>query len=98
MGYGAGRGGGRGRWPGNGPFSHLPPWQRPGRLYGRGACWRFWYDPGLGSASGYDARGPPAGGAPAPTKEQEQVFLREEATAMKERLSLIEKRLAELGK
>ena len=33
------RGGGRGRsgpWPGNGPFRNLPPWQRPGRLYGRG--------------------------------------------------------------
>ncbi|MGD2142772.1 MAG: DUF5320 domain-containing protein [Candidatus Bathyarchaeota archaeon] len=34
-----GRGGGwSGRWPGRGPFSHLPPWQRPGWLYryGRG--------------------------------------------------------------
>jgi len=43
------------QWPGRGPFSHLPPWQRPGRTYGgrgygRGgsvnpqACARF---PGL---------------------------------------------------
>ncbi|MGD6807876.1 MAG: hypothetical protein ACQCN4_13075 [Candidatus Bathyarchaeia archaeon] len=32
MGYG------RGNWPGNGPYSNLPPWQRPGWLYGRGAC------------------------------------------------------------
>jgi len=42
------------QWSGNGPFSHLPPWQRPGqayggRGYGRGrpdlrACARF---PGL---------------------------------------------------
>jgi len=42
-------------WPGNGPFSHLPPWQRPGRAtsgrgYGKGwganlqVCARF---PGL---------------------------------------------------
>jgi hypothetical protein len=32
-----GRGGGRsGRWPGRGPFSNLPPWQRPGWLYGYG--------------------------------------------------------------
>jgi len=35
-------------WPGRGPFSYLPPWMRPGWLYGRGACyWLFrpyaWY-------------------------------------------------------
>ena len=41
-----------GQWPGRGPFSHLPPWERPGwryggRGYGRGwgidpsACARF---------------------------------------------------------
>jgi hypothetical protein len=24
------------RWPGNGPFSNLPPWQRPGWIYGFG--------------------------------------------------------------
>jgi len=28
-----------GPWPGRGPFSHLPPWERPGWLYGPGACW-----------------------------------------------------------
>ena len=47
------------QWPGRGPFSHLPPWQRPGRMYGgRGwgadprVCTRFpslprgwWADP-----------------------------------------------------
>jgi len=39
---------GRGRWwmwkswPGNGPFSYLPPWQRPGWLYGRGYCRFYW--------------------------------------------------------
>jgi Family of unknown function (DUF5320) len=22
------------QWPGNGPFNHLPPWQRPGQIYG----------------------------------------------------------------
>lgn len=26
------------QWPGRGPFSHLPPWQRPGWLHGPGAC------------------------------------------------------------
>jgi len=35
----SGRGGWRGPWPGRGPFSYLPPWQRPGWLFGRGACW-----------------------------------------------------------
>ncbi|HDD31489.1 MAG TPA: hypothetical protein ENF72_02545 [Thermococcus litoralis] len=56
-GWGRGRGR-RGRWggpwPGNGPFSYLPPWQRPGWIYGRGSCWylygaprRYWpYGPG----------------------------------------------------
>ena len=34
-----------GPWPGHGPFSHLPPWERPGWLLGRGACWRF-FTPG----------------------------------------------------
>ncbi|RLE50248.1 MAG: hypothetical protein DRJ31_02110 [Candidatus Methanomethylicota archaeon] len=41
-GYGWGGGWGRGwfgPWPGRGPFSYLPPWQRPGWLFGRGACW-----------------------------------------------------------
>ncbi|MBO8174690.1 MAG: hypothetical protein H0Z18_05485 [Thermococcus sp.] len=53
-GWGRGRGRGwfgRGRWtgpwPGNGPFSYLPPWQRPGWIYGRRAYWPYrtpiWY-------------------------------------------------------
>ncbi|PCN50540.1 hypothetical protein B6U99_03880 [Candidatus Geothermarchaeota archaeon ex4572_27] len=36
---GGGWRGGWGPWPGRGPFSHLPPWLRPGWLFGRGACW-----------------------------------------------------------
>ncbi|MDK2794857.1 MAG: hypothetical protein PWQ22_175 [Archaeoglobaceae archaeon] len=36
------RGWGFKRWPGFGPFSHLPPWERPGWIFGRGACWRWW--------------------------------------------------------
>ena len=29
-----------GEYPGRGPFSHLPPWQRPGRAFGgRGYGW-----------------------------------------------------------
>ncbi|RLF02533.1 MAG: hypothetical protein DRK00_09905 [Thermoprotei archaeon] len=38
-GWGGGRRGWAGPWPGRGPFSYLPPWQRPGWLFGRGACW-----------------------------------------------------------
>ena len=30
-----------GSWPGRGPYSHLPPWERPGRSYEPGACWRY---------------------------------------------------------
>lgn len=27
-----------GNYPGNGPFSSLPPWERPGHLHGPGVC------------------------------------------------------------
>ncbi|RLF13636.1 MAG: hypothetical protein DRJ66_07490 [Thermoprotei archaeon] len=41
-GWAGGRGGWQGPWPGRGPFSYLPPWLRPGWLFGRGACrWLF---------------------------------------------------------
>jgi len=36
------RGSAPGYWPGRGPFSYLPPWQRPGWLYGPGTCWQFY--------------------------------------------------------
>ncbi|MGY5875622.1 MAG: hypothetical protein RTU30_07740 [Candidatus Thorarchaeota archaeon] len=52
MSYGRGRGGrGRGRgnqWPGNGPFRNLPPWERPGWIYGPGSCWTLGYRTGTG--------------------------------------------------
>ncbi|MEM1608732.1 MAG: hypothetical protein QXG81_05640 [Ignisphaera sp.] len=40
----------RGPYPGNGPWSHLPPWQRPGWLFGGGGYWlqyldKYWYQP-----------------------------------------------------
>lgn len=35
---------GKGNWPGAGPFSNLPPWERPGWIYGPGACW-YLYEP-----------------------------------------------------
>ncbi|MCD6409573.1 MAG: hypothetical protein J7L98_04480 [Candidatus Verstraetearchaeota archaeon] len=36
-----------GPWPGRGPFSYLPPWMRPGWLFGRGACWWLFGAPWL---------------------------------------------------
>lgn len=52
-----GRGMGRGRswgpWPGRGPFSHLPPWLRPGWVFGRGACWWLYGTPWLSTAPYY---------------------------------------------
>ncbi len=32
------------RYPGRGPWSDLPPWERPGWKYGRGRCWWWMYD------------------------------------------------------
>ncbi|MEM3507319.1 MAG: DUF5320 domain-containing protein [Candidatus Bathyarchaeia archaeon] len=36
-----------GPWPGRGPFSYLPPWQRPGWFFGptRGYCRWLWAYP-----------------------------------------------------
>lgn len=28
-------------YPGYGPWSYLPPWERPGWVFGRGWCWWF---------------------------------------------------------
>jgi len=50
MGYRGRRGGG---YPGNGPFRDLPPWQRPGRVYGYGRGY------GLGYGRGYGYTGDP---------------------------------------
>jgi len=49
---------GRGRsglWPGAGPFSNLPPWQRPGWVYGYGRGMGL----GRGVGYGYGLRGAP---------------------------------------
>jgi Family of unknown function (DUF5320) len=31
-----------GQYPGRGPYNNIPPGQRPGWLYGRGACWQLY--------------------------------------------------------
>jgi hypothetical protein len=51
-------GGGRGRYPGNGPFRNLPPYQRPGWLYGYGRGIGYgrgygYYSAGYGRGYGY---------------------------------------------
>jgi hypothetical protein len=97
------------QWPGRGPFSHLPPWQRPGhacggRGYGRGrgtnpqACARF---PGLPRwwwADPTYAQQPPA-----PTPQDEIVALEdskkelgEEKVSIEQEISNIETQLTEL--
>jgi hypothetical protein len=87
------------QWPGRGPFSHLPPWQRPGRAYGgrgygRGwnvdprVCGRF---PGLPRWWWADPAYtyPP----PAPTPQNE---LGEEKASVEQEISDIETRIKEL--
>jgi hypothetical protein len=56
-GYGWGGRGWSGPWPGRGPFSYLPPWQRPGWLFGRGACW-WLFNPYMWGAYGYPGYSP----------------------------------------
>jgi hypothetical protein len=103
MGWGwRGRDGGAGPWPGRGPFSYLPPWQRPGWLYGRGACW-WLYGP-------HRAYLPPAGVLPTSVlpvlkPEDEATLLTEQKSiiedqlkAMQETLKRIQERLDELKK
>ena len=90
---GYGRSGGRGRWPGNGPFRNLPPWERPGWLYGRGSCWYMGYRPGIGY-----------GGPSFLTADNVQAlqsqrdFLEEQIKSLQDSLRNIEKRLSEIQK
>lgn len=85
-----------GPWPGRGPFSHLPPWQRPGWLYGRGACWwflapHFRYQPyvAVPSLNPEDER---------KILTEQRTFIEEQVKALQEALKRIEDRLEELKK
>ncbi|RDD53475.1 MAG: hypothetical protein BA066_04280 [Candidatus Korarchaeota archaeon NZ13-K] len=70
-----------GPWPGRGPFSYLPPWQRPG-WWGRGWwCW-WWWTPPPSSAF--------------PSRDEELSYLRSLESELRERLKQIEERLREL--
>ncbi|MGB9914830.1 MAG: DUF5320 domain-containing protein [Candidatus Bathyarchaeales archaeon] len=77
-------------WPGRGPFSHLPPWQRPGWLYGRGACW-YLYGP-------YTAVPPLKAEDEAAVLTEQKAMIEEQLKAMQETLKKIQERLNELKK
>ena len=77
-----------GPWPGRGPFSHLPPWERPGWLYGRGACW-WLFNPNLQTTI------PPVPYATI-SKDQEIAALENQAKLLEQTLNEIKKRLEEL--
>lgn len=97
---GRGRGGGMsGPWPGRGPFSYLPPWQRPGWVYGRGACW--WLAPPYTGATGLDSTTmtPPAPTSPyfpTYTREQESQMLERQMAYLQSQLAAIKQRIEEL--
>ena len=93
-----------GHWPGRGPFSFLPPWQRPGWLYGRGACW--WLSaPSLKKDA---LQVSPATIPPTPvptkpfvptfTKEQERQMLEQQMKNLEEQLDAVRKKLEELSR
>ena len=92
---GYGRSGGRGRWPGNGPFRDLPPWEKPGWLYGRGSCWSMGYRPGFVGSTGYPAT-PLVGADDLQSLRSQKEILESQLRNLQESLSRIEKRLREI--
>lgn len=83
-----------GPWPGRGPFSYLPPWQRPGWLYGRGACW-WLFAPYLQTTIPQTPAVTPPAYTTVP-KEQEMAMLENQMKWLEETLEQIRKRLVEL--
>lgn len=84
-----GRGGWNQQWPGRGPFSHLPPWQRPGWLYGKCACW-WWHMHPSGSS--------PDTPMPALSEKEEELILKQRLAILEKEVERIKARLAELQK
>ena len=91
-------------WLGRGPFSYLPPWQRPGWLYGKGACWRL-VAPHLQTTTLTDPESttvppivPETPLRPALTKEQEIQMLEQQTNFLQSQQDAIRKRLEELEK
>ena len=80
------------RYPGHGPWSDLPPWERPGWKFGRGRGrgWCWWY---LSQYPEYPPEFPPEY---APTREEEIRMLEDYARYLEEELERIKRRLREL--
>lgn len=105
-----GRGGGwASRWPGRGPFRDIPPWQRPGWLYGYGAgryyssydpsvCQRFPWLPKWWWANPEIADDVPSYEVPKVNAEQEKRVLEKRAEFLEQEIEYINKRLEELKK
>jgi hypothetical protein len=97
----------RNRYPGNGPFSDLPPYQRPGFIYGGGRgywgtdpsqCARFPWLPRWWWASP-DSENVPAGAVPTPqARSSEREFLETQLKYLNEEIEQIRKRLEDIGK
>jgi len=68
-----------------GPFSYLPPWERPGWSFGRGACWRYWH-----SAAPFPYK------AQAPTSKEELEALEAYKSELEGELKGTEARIKEL--
>jgi len=88
-----------GGWQGHGPFSDLPPWERPGWVYGRGACRYLSLGPNRTSAfpPGRGALWPPAPGFGYElSKEEEIEMLERQLTDFKRALERVEERLQAL--
>ena len=94
-----------GTYPGNGPFRDLPPWQRPGWIYGGGRGWgqayttdptrcaRFpWLPRWWWSNPDYQGQVPFV----PPTTSQEKEYLEDQKKFLEENISEIRKRLDEL--
>lgn len=90
---GYGGSGERCRWPGHGPFRYLPPWERPGWLYGRGSCWYMGYRPSTGV-------GVPSFSAVSDIQalQSQRDLLEKQIQSLQESLKNIEKRLSEIQK
>ncbi|OYT34231.1 hypothetical protein DRP04_01315 [Archaeoglobales archaeon] len=81
----------RRRYPGFGPWSDLPPWERPGwRLFGRGRGWYWWYPEYPPEEYPEYPEYPPI------PKEEEIKMLEEEERYLEEELERIRRRLREL--
>ncbi len=99
--FGWGRGRGRGwfyGWPGRGPWSFLPPWLRPGWVFGRGACWYFLANPYayqmyMDFLRNYGYYGYPA---PPGYSVSEKEYLESELKYLEDRMREVERRLKEL--